>query len=53
MIASALRRVPVRVVARPPRSSSAASPESVGSIAVASETVMIEWGTMTIRKAIE
>ena len=51
--ASAVRSVETSVSARPARSASAARAESLGRIAVASETVMIEWGTITSRNAEE
>ena len=51
--ASAVRSVSLRVLATPGRSSSAARAERRGRIAVASETVTIECGTIMIRNVEE
>ena len=51
--ANAMRKVLAKELASPGRSPSAARPDSRGRIAVARDTVTIEWGTMTIRNAVE
>ena len=47
------RRVPATEVPTAARFPSAAYDESMGSIAVARETVMIEWGTIVSRNELE
>ena len=51
--AYAVRSVDATLRATPARSESAANAESRGSIAVASDTVAIECGTITSRNALE